>query len=133
MSTTTTTTTANTNTQSLPATLEFSRTITTADSDGSQVPAYPTASASSVRVGAICNTANCTLGLHVYLLGSSGQVISTAVVSFMTQASPDFGGMYSAVETASVDPCWPLGGSKSVAVKVDSISGGTWTINGAMQ
>lgn len=125
------TTVTNTNPIGLPSSLEFERAVSAPDPDGSTVPSYPAGpGAGAVRVGAICDTPSRSITLRVYLLGSQGQVLAANEVLLISGPSPDFGVLYTG--QAACDACWPLGGAKAAAVKVDALTGGDWTIYGAM-
>ncbi len=110
---------------------EFTRTITAPDPDGSTVPQYSTAWATTLRIGAICDTPNATLSVTVYLLNSIQQPLNVAPLQFTSGPAPDWAGFYTA--RPNLTPMWPIGGAKIIAVKVDSmVSAATWTLLGAM-
>lgn len=116
----------------LSATLELPpRQVTGADPDASLVPTYATAGSTTIRIGATGSVANATMTLRIYFLGSAGTPIGVASIQFSTRSMPDFSGTYTA--DPSFDPCWPLGGAKAIALKVDTATGGTWTLMGSLQ
>ena len=120
-------------TVALPATLEFpAREVSAADPDGAAVPRYTTGGlAQVVRIGAIATTASATLSGRLYLLDSDGNPLGAVPVTFTAPAAADWGASF--VGVGSVEACFPLGGAKHVAFKVDSVSpGSTWTIAGTL-
>lgn len=100
------------------------------DPDGSAVPFQAAWPCQSLRLGASCDTAGASLSLTVVFRGSAGQPIGTASLSFTAPAVANFAGTFLAVP--AYDPCWPLSGARTVGVKVDAVTAGTWTIAGAM-
>lgn len=116
----------------LTAALEFPpRTVSGADPDASSLQRYHIGQWSqAVRVGARCDSGGCTMAVRIYFLDSAGAPLGVVAVQFTSASAPDWAGLY--IASASADPCWPLAGAKAIAVKVDSVSGGGWTLVGAM-
>lgn len=117
----------------LPATLEIpQRVVTSPDPDGSTLTQYAVPNlAQLIRVGAFCNTASATLSLTVYLINSANLPYGVETVTFTAGATADWSTDYTGT-VSGTDPVWPLGGAKFVAIKVNSVSGGSWTINAAL-
>lgn len=118
----------------LDSNFEFpTRVVTTPDPDASAVPRYTAPAMSQVfRVGATCDTPGKSLTVRVYWLDSEGNPFSSIVVQYQSGSTADWAGITCVGTSASGDPCWPLGGAKAVAVKADTVTGGTWMLNGAM-
>lgn len=116
----------------LGANLEFPpRTVTQPDPDGSLVTRYNvTGMCQLVRVGATCDTPGKSIALRVYWIDQQGRGVNAVAVTFTSPAKADWGTV--CVGLPGGDFVWPLAGAKQVAVKVDVITGGTWTLWGAM-
>jgi hypothetical protein len=102
--------------------------ITAPDADASALGVFIAAPAQSVRLGATVDAPGASLKASVYFLDASESPICVQRIGFTSPAAPDWGKGF--VATPDYDPCWPLGGAKALVVKVDGVSGGTWSING---
>lgn len=113
--------------------LEFSRQVSAPDPDGSVVPRFKVPGwPQMVRIGAMADTPGAAMSARIYLLDSEGGIVATIPVSFQASGSADWGVLgFSAVPTPG-DAAWPLGGAKFVAIKVDAVSRGNWSIRGAL-
>jgi hypothetical protein len=101
--------------------------ITAPDGDISTIPRYPCGDASLVRLGAVCTTAGAALTCRIVFLDALGVFVAvSASVTFTADAKPLDGTLYLA--TPDPDAWFPIGGPSIMAIHVDAVSGGTWTL-----
>lgn len=112
-----------------PPSPEFSRSVTTPDTDGAIIPSYSVWPFQIVRLNALCDHTPSSLTLEVLFLNSTLLPVGTARIQFISIASR-YGAYYLA--TSGDDCIWPIAGARAIALKVDSIMGGTWTITAAL-
>lgn len=104
--------------------------VSAPDPDGSTIPTQAAWPRQSLRLCASSDTAGTSISVTVIFRGSAQQPVGTASIAFTAGATANFGAQFLAVP--AYDPCWPLSGAITIAVKVDAVTGGNWTITGAM-
>ena len=101
--------------------------ITVPDKDITKLQRFACDGTNGVRVGAICDTASKQLQVRVVFWDSQGQLAPiTAPTTFTSDTDAIDGTLFAA--TPSPDAWYPSCGCAAFSVHVDSVSGGTWTI-----
>jgi hypothetical protein len=105
--------------------------ITGADADASALQPYACQGLSVATVSALCDTPSATITLRMFFYNSSLIPCGTSVaITFTSDATADFGQLFMGMPNADF---WrPTAGASYVAVKVDSVSSGRWSIHGSV-
>jgi hypothetical protein len=105
--------------------------ISAVDENAANIPIYPCPGMSVGTMAALCDTGESTIALRVFFFNASNLPCGTSMpMTFTSGANADFGGLYLGVPSSDF---WrPLAGATSIGIKIDSISGGRWSIHGSM-
>jgi hypothetical protein len=106
------------------------RVVSAPDENIKTVRTWPTTGSAWATIGAVCTTASSTLTFRLVAMDLEGNVTYVGPTITLTTGSgaADCGTVWLA--TPSMDPTVSVS-SDLIAMKVDSVSGGTWTVNAA--
>jgi hypothetical protein len=106
------------------------RVVSKPDANIKTVQAWPITGSPWASIGAVCTLPNCTLTYRLVTMDLLGTVTSVGPSVTLTSGSgaADCGTTW--LGTPSMEPAVSVC-SDLLAMKVDSVSGGTWTINAA--
>jgi hypothetical protein len=116
--------------QLAPTTTTSYRLVSAPDTNIKTVEAWPTTGSAWATIGAVCTTASSTLTFRLVAMDLEGNVTYVGPTITLTTGSgaADCGTVWLA--TPSIDPTISVS-SDLLAMKVDTVSAGTWTINAA--
>jgi hypothetical protein len=115
-----------------PDVVQFERIgVGAADPDMSQLALFLCQGASVASLAAVSDTANATLTLRmIYFNSTQLPCGSSPAITFTSATTPDFGALFAGLP--STETWRPSAGATSIGIKVDSVSGGRWSIHGTM-
>jgi hypothetical protein len=110
-----------------PAVVQY-RVVSEPDTNAELVQPWPITGAVWASIGGVCTKPGCTLAYRLLSMDLAGNVTSVGPSITLTSGSgaADFGTVW--LGTPSIDPTVSVC-SDLLALKVDSVSGGTWTLN----
>jgi len=105
--------------------------VSAVDANSSNIQTFSCQGMSVATMAAVCDSAEASITLRmIYFNASALPCGSSMAVTFTSAKKADFGTVFLGMPNSDF---WrPLAGATSIGIKVDSISGGRWSIHGSM-
>ncbi len=105
----------------------FQRLVSVPDQDAALVPTYPCGDGDTLFIAATCATSLSVLTVRLFAFASFGVLSGISqTIAFTSSATADYAGRFSGTPNSPIGLA--IDGVTLAAVKVDSLTGGPWTI-----